>query len=617
MKTSIFGFLREPVALVLGASVVWAALAVGVVAVAPGASAQVSGAALPASIGLAAKVVREVQGKRGSHVREIALKDEIFQNERIETGPGGAAVILLRDNTKISLGPKSSLVLDEFVFDPMPNKRKVVMNAVSGVFRFVSGNSPSRAYQVKSGSATLGIRGTSFNLIVGFNGAVTVHVTNGAVLFSNIAGDSVLVTPGLASTIFAPEPGGNQAKPSEPAEPQAAVDSMVQQIDTSLATSEEASLASLASLGAENAGGEEGGLLGLGGTGPGGGPGGTGGAVGEDANLVSVPAKAILGALGGSDDGMKALQEFLQGDGADPEVVTKRAISLLRALQDTPAAGNYEILTKAAERITDAASNVFNTGSVMRLTIDADYQKPDGSFAFDLQPPDGNLGGGWEEILPRDERVAGQDLRGLSRPGGDPVTADGILGVEEFNVNVPNNMWRVIVMTEDLGAGSAGGEEVSYFGDVMRINDQSLEFKKTKPEDWSNTAFLTNEILDVGSFKSEGAEMSQDEIAGLIGDATTREAGVVVSETEALNNGINLQFVNNSGGTPRRTYVVGVLVEPIEKESSVRGFPPLARFLELESLINRELAKILENVDPAAGDVDVELFPETDENSPA
>ena len=169
MKIPSLRFMREPVALVFGAAVLWAALAVGVVAPAPGASAQVSGAALPASIGLAAKVVREVKGKRGSIVRQIALKDEIFQNERIETGPGAAAGILLRDNTKISLGPKSSLVLDEFVFDPMPNKRKVVMNAVNGVFRFVSGNSPSRAYQVKSGSATLGIRGTSFNLIVGFN----------------------------------------------------------------------------------------------------------------------------------------------------------------------------------------------------------------------------------------------------------------------------------------------------------------------------------------------------------------------------------------------------------------------------------------------------------------
>ncbi|MBT5415404.1 MAG: hypothetical protein HOK81_12465 [Rhodospirillaceae bacterium] len=330
-----------------------------------------------------------------------------------------------------------------------------------------------------------------------------------------------------------------------------------------------------------------------------------------------MPAKAILGALGGSDDGMLALQQFLQGDGADPEVVTKRAISILRALQDTPASANYEILTKAAERITEAASNIFNTGSVMRLTVDADFQKPDGSYAFDLQPPDGNLGGGWEEVLPRDERVAGQELRGLSRPGGEPVTADGILGVEEFDVDVPSNMWRVIVLTEDLGAGSAGGEEVSYFGDVLRVNDQSIDFKKTEPEEWSNTAFLTNEILDVGSFQSEGAEMSDDQISGLIGDATTREAGVVVTETEAGNDGINLQFINNSGGQARRTYVVGVIVEPIEVESSVRGFPPLARFLELESLINREIAKILENVDPEAGDVDVELFPDDNGNSPA
>ncbi|MCB1129102.1 MAG: FecR domain-containing protein, partial [Verrucomicrobiae bacterium] len=182
MKSFSSRLIREPVTLVLGAAVLWAGLAVGVVGIAPGAEAQVSTAGMPASIGLAAKVVREVKGKRGSHVRQIALKDEIFQNERIETGPGAAAVILLRDNTRISLGPKSSLVLDEFVFDPMPTKRKVVINAVEGVFRFVSGNSPSRAYQIKSGSATLGIRGTSFNLIVGYNGAVTLSVTNGAVL---------------------------------------------------------------------------------------------------------------------------------------------------------------------------------------------------------------------------------------------------------------------------------------------------------------------------------------------------------------------------------------------------------------------------------------------------
>lgn len=615
MKTLPLGFMREPVALVLGAAFLWAALAVGVVAIAPGASAQVSGAALPASIGLAAKVVRDVKGKRGNHVRAIALKDEIFQNERIETGAGAAAIILLRDNTRISLGPKSSLVLDEFVFDPMPNRRKVVMNAVNGVFRFVTGNSPSSAYQVKSGSATLGIRGTSFNLIVGFNGAVTVHVTNGAVLFSNLAGDAVLVTPGLASTIAPPREGGTQSKPTEPAEPQTAVDSVIQQIDNSLAGSEEVSLPPGDQTGTDTGLVEETASL-RGGGRPDGGPGASGGAVSDDANLVAVPAKAILGALSGSDNGMLALQQFLQGDGASPEIVTKRAISVLRALKDTPASKNYEILTKAAERITEAASNIFNTGSVMRLTVDADFQKPDGSYAFDLQPPDGNLGGGWEEVQPRDERVAGQELRGLSRPGGEPVTADGILGVEEFNVDVPNNMWRVIVLTEDLGSRTAGGEEVSYFGDVLSINDQTIEFKKTEPEDWSNTAFLTNEILDVGSFQSEGADMSDEQISGLIGDATTKEAGVVVSETEAIN-GINLQFTNNSGGPQRRTYVVGVIVEPIEVESSVRGFPPLARFLELESLINREIAEILEDVDPEAGDVDVELFPDTDDPSPA
>ena len=217
-----------PLLMVIGAACLWAAAAGAFVMISPGASAQVTEGGLQTSVGIANKVVREVKGKRGAYVRQIALKDEVYQNERISTGPGAAAEIVLRDNTRISLGPKSSLVLDKFVFDPMPSRRKVVMNAVGGVFRFVTGNSPSNSYQIKTGSATLGIRGTIFTLIVAFNGAATVSVSGDAVLFSNLAGDSVLVTPGLASTIRPPATDGTQSAPSAPAEPSLPVTSTTQ-----------------------------------------------------------------------------------------------------------------------------------------------------------------------------------------------------------------------------------------------------------------------------------------------------------------------------------------------------------------------------------------------------
>ncbi len=290
-----------PLLMVIGAACLWAAAAGAFVMISPGASAQVTEGGLQTSVGIANKVVREVKGKRGAYVRQIALKDEVYQNERISTGPGAAAEIVLRDNTRISLGPKSSLVLDKFVFDPMPSRRKVVMNAVGGVFRFVTGNSPSNSYQIKTGSATLGIRGTIFTLIVAFNGAAT----GGAVLFSNLAGDSVLVTPGLSSSIQPPAADGTQSAPSAPAEPSLPVTSTTQQIETTLAETTVTDLSSLST----SSGGDGGVAPGTGSTTPG--ASGSTSGPGGDAAVEQVPAKALLGALNGSDDG---IEDFLVRD---------------------------------------------------------------------------------------------------------------------------------------------------------------------------------------------------------------------------------------------------------------------------------------------------------------
>lgn len=603
-----------PLLMVIVAAGLWAASAAGFVMLAPGASAQVTDSGLQTSVGIANKIVREVKGKRGAYVRQIALKDEIYQNERISTGPGAAAEIVLRDNTRISVGPNSSLVLDKFVFDPMPSRRKVVMNAVGGVFRFATGNSPSNSYQIKTTSATLGIRGTIFTLIVAFNGAATVVVTGGAVLFANLAGDAVLVTPGLSSSIQPPAADGTQSAPSAPTEPSLPITSTTLQIENTLAETTLTDLASISTGGDPTVSSESGRPTGSstpGASGSADGP-------GSDAAVEQVPAKALLGAINGSDDGMRALREFMQAGDADPETVAKRAMSILRALKNIPEGATYDVLVAAADRISEAASNIFNTGSIMRLTVDDAFLKPDGSFAFDLQPPDGDVSGGWEEVTPRDERVGGSGLRGLHRPGGDPVTTDGILGVESFDVAVPNDMWRVIILTEDLGTQQAGDAAINYFGDELRVNDDSISFRKTDPEDWSQTAFLTNQILDSGFTQSAGAD-GGDAAGGLIGDVATQQAGVVVSETEVTNNLVALQFVTGqtSGQRSKRTYVTGVIVEPIEEESSVRGFPPRAWF-DLESLITQAIAEILADVEPEAGDPDVDLFEDNGESpSPA
>jgi len=64
-----------------------------------------------------------------------------------------------RDNSNLSVGPKSSVRLDKFVYDPNKSAGGVAVEATRGSFRFVTGSQGNGSYQVKTPYGTLGIRG--------------------------------------------------------------------------------------------------------------------------------------------------------------------------------------------------------------------------------------------------------------------------------------------------------------------------------------------------------------------------------------------------------------------------------------------------------------------------
>lgn len=607
----------NPLSATVGAALLWAT-GLGLFAIGSGATAQVQTAAADGSIGIAATVMNDVTGKRGTAVRQIEYKDEIFQTEKIETGAGSAAEIVLRDNTRIALAPRSSILIERAVFDPSPSRRKVSVMATSGTVRFISGNSPSSAYEVKTPAGTIGVSGTDFVVLIGFNGSVSVSVNAGSVLFANNAGESVTIEKGQASTIRPADESGKQAAPSVPTRPSDAIAVSAQRLDSVLAEAKVAASTARADDDAAATGGKRSGRV-------------LDSEKATTANLESVPAKALQGALNGSDDGMRALTDYLQGDGAKPEDVTRRAVSVLRALQEIPGMkDNYDALVQAADRVAQAASNIFNTGSIMRLTIDRDYKLPDRAVAMDLKPIDGEPAPGWQNATPRDQRLIGKGMRGIRRPGGEPLTSDGIVGVEGADVNVPKDLYRVIVMTDDFGANSIGGDAINFFGDELVVNDTTLKFNKTNPDSWTETAFLTNKPLKLGTTAPDGSSgKSRQSGGGQAGDgggggsgesvdkASTKTAGVVVVETESVANKVNMQFVSEAQkGRAPKTYIVALLIEPIEVPSSVKGFPDLARFLEIEKQLAKKLAEILSEVEPSAGTIDENLF-ENDSKSPS
>lgn len=111
-------------------------------------------------------VVRTVTGTLDAQGRKLALADDVYHNETIETEVGSATEIIFLDQTKLALGPDSSLVLDRVVYDPDPAKSTFVTTATKGVFRFVTGNLPKKSYTIHTPSATIGIRGTVFSLSI-------------------------------------------------------------------------------------------------------------------------------------------------------------------------------------------------------------------------------------------------------------------------------------------------------------------------------------------------------------------------------------------------------------------------------------------------------------------
>jgi hypothetical protein len=98
--------------------------------------------------------------------RTLRAGDQVFFRDRLSTSATGAAEIMFRDGTKLAMGPSASLVVDQFVLKDPSTFRKFGITATKGTFRWISGSSPSSAYQIKTPTGTMGIRGTAFDFTV-------------------------------------------------------------------------------------------------------------------------------------------------------------------------------------------------------------------------------------------------------------------------------------------------------------------------------------------------------------------------------------------------------------------------------------------------------------------
>lgn len=112
------------------------------------------------SIGIAVTIRNDVNGAVASRTFRINTGESVFRQEVVSTGPDSSAKIVFADSTNLAVGPDSTVTLDNFVYAGATDYKKATLQLVKGAFRFTTGNSDKRAYEIKTAVGTIGVRGT-------------------------------------------------------------------------------------------------------------------------------------------------------------------------------------------------------------------------------------------------------------------------------------------------------------------------------------------------------------------------------------------------------------------------------------------------------------------------
>ena len=122
---------------------------------------------------------------------------DIFSYDTIKTGKGKVAIEFI-DETRVDVTQHSKLIIDEFVYDPNTKTGSLSLKSVLGTVRYASGQiaktSPT-SVQIKTPTATIGVRGTDFTMTVDEIGSSTIILlpscdTNGNCFVGEISVES-------------------------------------------------------------------------------------------------------------------------------------------------------------------------------------------------------------------------------------------------------------------------------------------------------------------------------------------------------------------------------------------------------------------------------------------
>ncbi|WP_407121730.1 FecR domain-containing protein [Bradyrhizobium sp. STM 3561] len=160
-----------------------------------------SGAQAQTRVGEAVVIQNEVV-RVAATTTPINVGDSMLRDETVRTGADSAARFVMADSTNLSLGPSATLKLDRTVFNDEHSYRDVAIRMTTGAFRFVTGHSEKAAYKITTPLATIGVRGTTLDIlsqrgrsvVVLQDGAASVCTKSSQCVQLTQPGDTAIIT---------------------------------------------------------------------------------------------------------------------------------------------------------------------------------------------------------------------------------------------------------------------------------------------------------------------------------------------------------------------------------------------------------------------------------------
>ena len=232
--------------------------------------------------------------ERGEERILLSMKAKVMPGDVIYTGEKAKLQMLFTDDSILAMGPKSSVTVDDYVFNADKQVGEMAVSIGVGIMRMVSGKiveANPDAFSIKSPLTNIGIRGTMTGHVVQPSGEnhVTLHITSGhQVSVQSSAGGAPQIMTGSMQQV-------NVQQGSPAGDVQAADPGIVDAIGSATTVTAEEQEAANA-----EAGGGEGGGSGDSGDG---GDGGDSGGAGDSGGGSDSGDSSDSGGAGGADSG--------------------------------------------------------------------------------------------------------------------------------------------------------------------------------------------------------------------------------------------------------------------------------------------------------------------------